>query len=114
MHKETLGAKQKIFTLLLAQFVIWAYDQGYELTYGDAYRDRRAFGSFGVRKTYGHKNSNHKRRLAVDLNLFIENEYMTQTEDYAPLGEKWESMGGTWGGRFNDGNHFSLEHDGFK
>ncbi|HAO1973206.1 TPA: M15 family peptidase, partial [Escherichia coli] len=31
-------------------------------------------------------------------------------------GEYWESIGGTWGGRFSraDGNHFSLEHNGVK
>jgi hypothetical protein len=35
---------------------------------------------------------------------------------YRPLGEKWEAMGGTWGGRFShpDGNHFSLEHEGVR
>jgi hypothetical protein len=26
----------------------------------------------------------------------------------------WESIGGSWGGRFNDGNHYSLEHRGMK
>ena len=30
------------------------------------------------------------------------------------LGEYWESIGGSWGGRFNDGNHYSLEHNGVK
>jgi len=28
------------------------------------------------------------------------------------LGLYWESIGGSWGGRFGDGNHFSLEHEG--
>jgi len=30
------------------------------------------------------------------------------------LGEYWEGMGGSWGGRFSDGNHFSLTHNGVK
>ncbi|HBJ0947911.1 TPA: M15 family metallopeptidase, partial [Escherichia coli] len=32
-------------------------------------------------------------------------------------GEYWESLGGSWGGRFKsrpDGNHFSLEHNGVR
>jgi hypothetical protein len=39
---------------------------------------------------------------------------LESTEAHTPLGEQWEKMGGTWGGRFNDGNHYSLEHEGKK
>ncbi|EIH4172001.1 M15 family metallopeptidase, partial [Escherichia coli] len=55
-------------------------------------------------------------RLAVDFNLFINGKYQADTDAYRPLGEYWESIGGTWGGRFSraDGNHFSLEHNGVK
>ncbi|HGV6771546.1 TPA: M15 family metallopeptidase, partial [Escherichia coli] len=62
------------------------------------------------------RNSLHTLRLAVDFNLFINGEYQTDTDAYRPLGEYWESIGGTWGGRFSraDGNHFSLEHNGVK
>ena len=97
---------------MLADLIIWAYDNGYELTEGDSYRDPRVFGEVGERKGYGNKNSNHKIRLAKDFNLFKDGEYLTRTEDHQPLGEYWESIGGSWGGRFNDGNHYSLEHNG--
>lgn len=112
----TLGKKQRLFTRLISELVIWAYDNGYELTQGDAYRDPRLFGKVGEKKGYGHRNSNHKVRLAKDLNLFIDGKYMTETEDHRPLGEKWESMHELcrWGGRFNDGNHYSFEHNGNK
>lgn len=110
----TLGSKQRKFTLMVADLILWAYDHGYELTFGDAYRDPRVFGKPGIRDGYGRANSNHKKRLAVDLNLFINGKYMTKTEDHLPLGEKWESMGGSWGGRFDDGNHYSLEHQGYR
>ncbi|MGO3686517.1 MAG: M15 family metallopeptidase, partial [Proteus vulgaris] len=43
--------------------------------------------------------------------------YLTATSDYKELGEYWESLGGSWGGRFKtrpDGNHFSLEHNGVR
>jgi hypothetical protein len=49
----------------------------------------------------------HYMRLAIDLNLFWKGTYLTETADYEVLGEYWESLGGTWGGRFDDGNHFS-------
>lgn len=114
----TLGQKQRLFTRLISELIIWAYDNGYEFTKGDAFRSPRAFGKMGVRKAYGNANSNHKLKLAQDLNLFINGAYMTTTEAHRPIGEKWESMHElcAWGGRFTsaDGNHYSLEHNGRK
>jgi len=97
---------------MIGLLIEWAYENGYELTFGDAYRDPRVFGPTGEKKGYGRSKSNHKVRLAVDFNLFKDGKYLTATEDHKPLGEYWESMGGEWGGRFNDGNHYSLEHQG--
>ena len=91
---------------MVADLIVFAYDNGYELTFGDAYRDSRV--------TYGHPESLHRSRLAIDLNLFKDQVYLTSTDDHRELGEYWESIGGTWGGRFNDGNHYSLEHRGIK
>lgn len=108
----TLSEKQRKLVRMIAQLITWAYDNGYELTLGDAYRDPRVFGNVGEQQGYGRSRSNHKIRLAVDFNLFKDGKYLTSTEDHRPLGEYWESIGGAWGGRFNDGNHYSLEHDG--
>lgn len=110
----TLGQKQRKFSKLMAEFILWVYDQGYEVTFGDAYRDPRLHGNMGVKKGYGHSKSNHKQRLAMDLNLFKDGQYLTSTEDHKPLGEHWESLDPMcrWGGRFNDGNHYSFEHNG--
>jgi len=99
---------------MISQLIEWAYCQGFELTFGDAFRDPRVFGALGSKEGYGHPNSNHKQRLAIDLNLFKDGKYLTSTESHTPLGEKWESMGGSWGGRFKDGNHYSLEHNGYR
>ena len=106
----TLGQQQRKFTLMIAQLVIFAYSKGYELTFGDAYRDPRVYGELGESKGYGSTNSKHKVRLAIDLNLFKDGVYLTETEDHLFLGEFWESIGGSWGGRFKrkDGNHYSL------
>lgn len=111
---ETLGQKQRHFVKMVAKLIDFAYANGYELTFGDAYRDPRLHGEMGVKKGYGHSKSNHKIRLAVDFNLFKDGKFLTSSEDHKPLGEYWESIGGTWGGRFNDGNHYSLEHNGTK
>ena len=99
----TLREKQSKFTLMVSKLIQWAYDQGYELTFGDAYA------------RIGHiPNSLHYSRLAIDLNLFKDGKWLNKTEDHMPLGEYWESIGGSWGGRFRDGNHYSLEHYGRK
>ena len=112
----SLGDTQRVFTLMVADLIEFAYENGYELTFGDAYRDPRAFGRVGNNKpgVYGRARSTHKRRLAVDFNLFKEGSYLTQSADYLPLGIYWESLGGSWGGRFNDGNHFSIKYKGVR
>jgi hypothetical protein len=110
----TLGQKQRKFVRMIAKLIEWAYENGYELTFGDAYRDPRLHGDFGEKLGYSAAKSIHKLRLAVDLNLFKDGNFLADTEAHTPLGVKWESMGGTWGGRFKDGNHYSLEHEGCK
>lgn len=110
----TLREKQSKFARMVAQLIEKAFELGYEVTLGDAYRDPRLHGAIGVKKGYGHPKSCHKLRLAIDLNLFKNGQFLVTTEDHRPLGEWWESIGGTWGGRFNDANHYSLEHEGMR
>lgn len=107
-----LGDKQRHFTRMVGLLIEYAYQQGYELTFGDAYRDPRVFGEVGESKGYGRSRSNHKIRLAMDFNLFKDGEFLQTTEAHRPLGEYWESLGGSWGGQFGDGNHYSWEHEG--
>ena len=110
----TLRQKQSKFARMVADLIIHAYDLGFEVTLGDAYRDPRVHGHVGVKKGYGHFRSCHKIRLAIDLNLFRGGEYLEGSEAHQELGVWWEAQGGTWGGRFNDGNHYSLEHNGMR
>ena len=111
-----LGEKQRLFTRLQAELDLWIYEQGYEFTDGDAYRDPRVHGASGEKKGYGHAKSCHKLRLARDKNLFRDGVFLTSTEDHRPIGEKWKSMHelARWGGDFStpDGNHYSFEHEG--
>mgnify|MGYP003147804439 CR=1 FL=1 len=114
----SLSTKQQRFTECVGTLIAYAYERGYAFTFGDAYRDSRLHGDFGDKRGYGAANSVHKLRLAVDLNLFVDGQYITDTGHpaYTELGELWESLDADarWGGRFEDGNHFSFEHWGFK
>jgi hypothetical protein len=113
-----LSDRQRKFMQLLTQLLQFIHENGYGVTIGDGYRDSRVFGMVGTMKGYGSPNSNHKLRLAIDLNLFKKTpngwEYCVATEDHRECGEFWESIGGSWGGRWGDGNHYSLEWKGRK
>lgn len=111
---ETLRQKQSRFARMVAGLIVQASMLGYEVTLGDAYRDPRLHGTVGEKKGYGHPKSCHKLRLAIDLNLFKDGKFLTTTEGHRELGEWWEAQGGTWGGRFDDANHYSLEHEGMR
>ena len=113
MSAETLRQKQSRFALMAARLILQAQAMGYEVTLGEAYRSpaeaaRLAAAGRGIARSL------HTDRLAIDLNLFKNGRYLDSTEDHRPLGEWWESIGGTWGGRFKDGNHYSLAHEGRK
>lgn len=111
-----LSNKQQLFTRLVCQLLAKAFELGYEVTLGDAYRDPRLHGNVGESKGYGHSKSCHKLKLAIDLNLFKDGKYLDKTEDHKELGEYWEGLHelARWGGRFRDGNHYSFEHAGNK
>ncbi len=100
----TLREKQSHFACMVADLIQHAEKLGFDVTLGEAYRMPSA--------KHGHPRSLHCKRLAVDLNLFIEGKYQRSTKAHEPLGIYWESIGGSWGGRFNDGNHYSLAHGG--
>lgn len=80
---------------------------GYAVTFGETYRTPEQAALYAAQGK-GSKTSLHCHRLAVDLNLFINGIYQTQTFAYKELGDFWKSLGGTWGGDFPraDGNHF--------
>ena len=100
-----LGKQQELFSRMYPILILYMQACGYEVRTGDVWA--RA----------GHsKNSFHYKKLAIDINLFKDGKYLTRTEDHEQFGLFWESLGGTWGGRFKDsngnpkpdGNHYSL------
>ena len=101
-----LSDRQRKFASMVPRLIDKAIELGYGVTLGDAYRDPRVHGAMGEKKSYSASASKHKIRLAIDLNLFKGATFLQKTEDHKPLGEWWESVGGIWGGRFNDGNHY--------
>jgi hypothetical protein len=138
---ETLGQKQRRFALLLAQWLVAVSKLGYAVTFGEACRsdeqaEINALGDVGRHRLVeylmphfpelarrianntgsGIRNSLHECRLAVDVNLFYGGGWVSDgaSPHWERVGTLWESMGGTWGGRFptRDANHLSLEHEG--
>lgn len=104
----TLRQVQTDFAKLVPRLIDKAFSLGYEVTLGDAYRDPRV--------TYGHPASAHRKRLAIDINLFMAGVYLEGSDAHTELGTWWEKQHplARWGGRFRDGNHYSFEWDGVK
>lgn len=104
----SLHYKQLLFNKMFFKLLLKAEELGYEWKIGWSYRPVE------VAKALGFEKSLHTILLAIDLELYKNGKYLTKTEDHRELGDYWESIGGTWGGRWNDGNHYSLEHEGIK
>jgi len=111
----TLREQQSLFVRLVGLLIERAYQLGYELTFGEAYRTpeqaaRNAIMGIGTR------NSLHVERLAVDFNLFRDGQFLSDSRDHAELGEYWKSLHPLcrWGGDFPkpDGNHYSMTRGG--
>lgn len=107
----TLGEKQELFSVLLAQLIFFAHSRGYGVRMAWVYRSPEANELIG-----GHPKSNHINKLAADIDLFWDGQYLTETEHHTELGEFWKGLHPLcrWGGDFGDGNHYSLEHNGVK
>lgn len=119
MGELILQQKQFVFTRLMAELIGHAYSEGYTMTVGEAWRPPETAAIYAKRGK-GIKGSLHTSRLAIDLNLFKGGKYLTGSESYRSLGEYWESLSKKpeyeccWGGRFQDGNHFSMSYGGRK
>ena len=109
-----LSDKQALFTDLISRLTLAVNGcDGWRIRDGDCYRDERC--------DYGHPRSLHRKRLARDLVVDKRDaagrwRWQTRTEAYEWIGEQWERMNPLcrWGGRFGDGNHFSISHGGMK
>lgn len=113
----TLGQQQRLFAQLLPRLLDEAqglYPIG--VVVGEVERSKAA-ADWNAAHGKGISKSLHLLRLAVDIHLFDgDGVYLTSTEAHRQLGEWWEAQHPLcrWGGRFNDGNHYSLEWEGRK
>lgn len=118
----TLRQKQSHFARLLAQLIAWIFARGWEVTLADGgltllrkvqTSDGRTLRAIDREHMDG---SLHYSRLAQDLNLFVDGQFITDGSHdvWVQIGAHWEAMDPDcrWGGRFKDSNHFSLAHEG--
>ena len=87
---------------MIALLIDYAATKGYDVRISFAYRCQSC--------PIGSRDSFHKKYLAIDLDLFRNGNYLKDINEYHPLGVFWESIGGSWGGRFRNPEkcHFSL------
>jgi len=109
----TLRQKQTEFVKDVQKLLRYAFAQGYDVTFGEVYRSQpmqKWYVDHGLSWTM---KSQHGKKLAIDLNLFKDGQYLSKSYQHKKLGKYWESLSpwNVWGGRFNDGNHYERRHD---
>lgn len=113
-----LSEKQRIFSRNFTTLLVWIHSHpGWGVTFAEAYRTEDQ-ARINANKGVGIINSLHRKRLAIDLNFFINGAYQTSTKAYTPIGKFWESLhpNNRWGGTFKDkrgrpkpdGNHVQM------
>lgn len=107
----SLSDKQWEFLKDVAILVQYAERKGWKLTGGELWRPDEVQQLYVKQDKSNTDESYHEKRLAIDLNLFIDGEYRTDSDAYEPLGIFWEQIReeNRWGGNFStitDGNHF--------
>lgn len=114
--------KQSRFVKTVAMFIKMSTERGYLFTFGEAWRPDFVAAYYDKKGT-GIRNSLHRIRLAIDLNVFYNGSYLDASEVWhiphlEVLGKLWESLDkeAAWGGRFDkkDYNHYSFHHEGVK
>lgn len=111
----TLRQKQSIFAFHVARLLLHMNTNSYEFTLGEVYRSpqeaKRLYDLYkagkGPRATL---NSLHTKKLAIDINLFKNGQYLESTESHKVFGKWWENQhpNCNWGGRYGDGNHYEF------
>jgi hypothetical protein len=107
----TLRDLQSLHVQLTAKLIEFTYAQGYQLSWGEAFRTHEQ-ALWDAEEHIGILGSLHCERLAVDLLLFKDGQYLTDPKDYRFMGEYWKSLDPQcrWGGDFAsvDADHFSV------
>lgn len=123
----SLRKKQSIFMLNVGKLILFAYDNGYELTGGELQRTNNQqllyFEGFNLKKIGSLLRlcktarlsktmfSKHLKKLAIDFNIFEDGKLLKKREDFKILAEYWKSLhpentcGYFWGWDFR---HFQM------
>jgi hypothetical protein len=105
----TRKEKQFLFAELMPHLILYMIQRGYKPVIGFCFRCKDC--------PVGEERSLHKICLAIDVELHDKDgNYLTDTESHKEFGEFWERLHPLcrWGGRFDDGNHYSIYHRGMK
>lgn len=105
----SLRENQELFAKNVGLLIGFIFAQGYTCTLGEAYRTQEQ-ADWYAEKGIGSKNSLHRIRMAIDLNIFKDGVFLTESDDYEFAGTYWYTLhpDNTWGGAGGDGNHFSM------
>jgi hypothetical protein len=103
-----LLANQKIFASQAILLLKRIDESGLQFTFGATFREGDPL--------------LHGKRLAIDINLFDKDKYLTDVDSHRQFGEYWKSLDplNRWGGDFRpgtkssafDGNHYSRAYGG--
>lgn len=111
----SLGQRQELFMECLAKHLVWLLAEGYKVRGGELQRDARV-AAMNATTGSGILHSLHIDKLAIDLNLFRNGQFLDKTSDHAQSGAHWKSLHPlcAWGGDFSkpDGNHLSIRYAG--
>lgn len=118
----SLREKQSLFLFNIHKLIEWVYRNGFELTFGEAYRtqeQQQIYFNTGRSKTL---NSRHIQRLAIDFNIFRNGLLINSPVDIKPIGDYWVTLhtDNVWGGdwdrdgsvldeTFKDPYHFEMK-----
>lgn len=113
-----MSALQEEFATEAANLIKKAFQLGYQVTLGEAWRTPQQ-AQWDHDHDTGISHSLHTERLAIDLNFFKDGNLITDGSKLKDIGDWWKSLGPNyrWGGDFKtlpDGNHFSITPDGVR
>ena len=102
----SLVDKQHFHAMRLARLFFYADSLGYQI----------AGGAWGMleNETTGERHDLHTVRLLTNVNVSRHGTLLFDVDSVKPLGDYWETLGGTWGGNFDTPkvNHFSTPYQG--
>ena len=114
-----LSESQAIFSVNVAKLILHINESGHTCAGGEWWRTPEMAAIYAKRGT-GIKRSRHCDKMAIDLSIFKDGVWLTDTESYRQFGVYWCSLnslnrwGGDWDGDGvpdlgeNDGNHFEM------